>query len=192
MRQAVTIPEQRSEAEHKLESLRRKRGSDVLDGKVIDHSRVIEAEGNIDALFDAEAVADKRAREDAEEAVEARLTELKGRIAKKAEGYFLTIQEAERETRALVASLKETIVFGREISDLCKEIGTKPPQGISGPPLERRLGDRLSALLRTVTGHPTRLGSIKLMTTWRKPEDSWIDQELNDLGGDLAAITKEN
>jgi hypothetical protein len=55
-----------------------------------------------------------------------------------------------------------------------------------------RLSQRLAAVLGSLPGHPGGFGHVTVHSTWRKPEEKWVEWERAALSLDLDMLTKGN
>lgn len=137
----------------------------------------------LDNLADAAiAEADKeeaqhKARADAEKAELSRRRDILARADGIEQSRLTAVADAERSARAMADAIRDVLRLGGELRSTLKELGDVPAFSMSDATVERRLSERLSAVLRDITGHQTRFGRITIARTWRKPDEDWVADE---------------
>jgi hypothetical protein len=91
------------------------------------------------------------------------------------------VADAEAATRALVDALDRTFASNARMARIARDLSTthKVPLGLSGTDLVSRMAGRLASVMKTVKGHPHRLGTA---LEWRgaslyQPDTCWRDDE---------------
>jgi len=170
-------------AEHEAEAIRKDRALKLLDGKpVVGLSKKLEtAELAIEAIEDAESMAEKLEREKTEQAEADRKGEIRRDIIASTERYLSSVAKAETSARDMAAELKKAREISGEILGRFSKMGATAPGGLSAPAWERRFSERVSVTLQTINGHLSRFGGLNLMTCWRKPSESWLESEMSEL-----------
>ena len=183
----------REAIETRLASLRRDRGAATLAGKTFDNAVISSAEGELDALHDAEAEAARREREAAEAARLKQLGELHTQLAALERDRLQDIKEAEAATRQLAAALSRVLRTNQEMARVTNHItGRRTPTPLSGPDFVSRLAGRIGAIMTTIPNCRARFGSIE----WRghslyRPDQNWKDVEEGLLKPHLKQLNQE-
>jgi len=189
----ASLMDRKADVRGRVEMMRRQRAADILSGKRFkDAEALAAAETELDALDDAEAEAGRRARQAAEEAETRRRLKLRGEISVKAKAYFVAVSKADAATRDLVSALIEARTLAGEISKLFAVSGERTPRGSDPAAFDRRFSERLSAQLKTISGHAIRWGDLELATAWRKPGENWLTSEEKELATLMSLVNNGN
>lgn len=168
----------------RLSHLRQQRGAALLDGLPIDDIQIAQIEAEIDALEAAETEAVRRSRQ----AEAARLEALKSILiaeAKDKEAARLSlIAEAEKHARGFALVMKDIMSITAAERGCFARMGSTVPTALADEPMQRRLGERLSAALSQFSQYPSRLGtsvSWQSVPSWIDPSAPWAEAERQEL-----------
>jgi len=185
-----TLAERRDEALARLDSLRRRRGAAMLDGKMFDDGEVIAAEQEIDALAQAEVEAVRRERDTETARVAEAVAVLTSELAEKEAQRLSAVSRAEKGARELVAGLADALKTANEMQELAGRLGKPAPAKLDAPAMASRLSQRLVAVLPSLPGHRYRFGAVGWRSCWRRVEDDWAAHERIELAQDIAHLTE--
>lgn len=181
----TALAERRDDALTRLDSLRRRRGAAVLDGKTFDDGEIIAAEQEIDALAQAEVESVRRERDGEAARLAKIVATLADELSDRERRRLTAICRAEKGARELVAGLADALKAAGEMRDLARRLGKPVPAKLDGPALARRLSQRLVAILSTLPDHRYRFGAVEWRSCWRKAEDDWAAHERAELSQDI-------
>ena len=130
-----------------------------------------------DDILDERAVVEARrlAREEAEQAATKRHAEQQAELGELGEKRRAALVEAEAACRAMCTALTQLLALGDDMTKLHAALGSEMPSGLTRPSALRHLSGCISTALRAVTGHASRFGDLALATTWRRPEQPWVE-----------------
>lgn len=178
-----------------IDKLKDRRAELQLSGKRIPevvNDALLDAELELDALTDAEALAERRDRQKAAAAEAEKHAEILEQIGEQAELYFQAVTLAETATREQAAALSDASGLLRKIHNLHKSADERVPLGLSRPGWERRFSERISAVLKTVNNHAVRFGDLSFATSWRKPDENWAESERLELAAMALPANSKN
>ncbi|MCX2721969.1 hypothetical protein [Roseibium salinum] len=175
-----------------LENLKARQATAMLDGDDFNPAEVVNAEAELAALRDAQSEQVRRQRHTAAQARQQQKTERKSQLQELAKKRTEALQGAEEGARQLAAEVGRAIALNKEMVALAHEIsGEGTPGPLSALEFPKRLSNRLSAVMKTVPGHPQRLGNIPWMTTTQKQDESWAAEEARILEPHLKSILEK-
>ena len=185
-----TLETRCSEAETRLNELRARRGSAVLDGEKFDASEIDALEHEVDALGEAAGEQTRRERKEAQAKRLKQLTELRKQLSALEATRLGAVQDANHAARDLARAFDRVLTTNAEMAKVATKItGGKAPSILGAHGLVQRLSGRLSAVMQSIPGHPARFGSVlwqgaSLFThadDWRALEQTAFEPHLKPL-----------
>ena len=185
------LAERADVARERLETLRHERGAALLDDKPIAHDPIIQVEQEIDALGEAEAEAVRRQREAAAVEIAATRKRLVGEIEQYEIERQAQLHKAQMAAHDLVAAMTAAMMAGSNMGIRFSQLGKASPMALSPSAFGARIGDRLGAILGTMSSFRTHMGAVKWRGTYRLPTDDWAKQEAAEMASEIATLKKD-
>lgn len=187
-----SILARRDEATAQLETLRRERGAALLDGQTFDDAAIREAERQLDALSDIEAVQVGRERKAAAQALQAHVAGLRAKLVKTERHRLNAVERAEEAARALASALKHAKEHSDEIEKLVKALGGTVPPNMTSAEAEKRLSNRIGDAMMPLTGIRRRYGNLVFREPLGHERGEWKAGEEKLAAAMIAAVTEGN
>jgi hypothetical protein len=185
------IATRREAATAKVDAAKRAAASAILDGGKVDGGAVLTAQAELAAVDLAESEQARRDREAAAVAYGARQAECRAELASALEARLRAVHGAETATRALAAALADEREASRAATVAMAGLGEVIPISLTKSERERRLSEKLIAVLQTVLEHPRRFGSISIGPHREVPAgESWTKAESVEVNAALSPFTK--
>lgn len=185
-----SILARRDEVTAQLETLRHQRGVAMLDGGAFDDAALREAERQLDAFADIEAVQVGREREAAAQALQAHRAGLRAKLIKLERHRLNAADRAETAARDLALALKHCREHGDEVEKLVKALGGSVPPNMTSAEAEKRLSNRLSDAMQPVTGISRRYGNIRFHEPLGHERGEWKAGEEKFAAAMIASVTE--
>lgn len=183
--------ERRDALTAEVETLRHQRGVAMLDGGEFDDTALREAERQLDALADIEAVQVGREREAAAQALQAHRAGLRAKLIKMHRHRLNAVDRAETAARDLCLALKHAREHAVEVGRLVKALGGRVPPGMCDSETDKRMSHRLSDAMHPLTGLRRRYGDLVFREPLKPYEvGGWKEGE-EKLAADMIASVTE-
>jgi len=173
-----------------VETLRHQRGVAMLDGGAFDDAALREAERQLDALADIEAVQVGREREAAAQALQAHRAGLRAKLVKLERHRLNAVDRAETAARDLCQALKHAREHAAEVEKLVKALGGRVPPGMTDSETDKRMSNRLSDAMQSLTGSRRRYGNLIFREPLQHERGDWKNGE-EKLAADMIASVTE-
>lgn len=151
---------QRADTSASITELERLQGAALLDGKDFDAATLADARTRLEAIDQAAAEAERRAREQDTAVKDARRAELRQDAALIAADYTTALDAADAAAQALQAALKRIIDSARTLSMLAIHLGIRPSQDLAPEALEKLLSQLVGRAL-VQNGWQRRFGYLE-------------------------------
>ncbi len=178
MTEQTSIEERRAALKARLEDLHHARGRARLDAAPFDDDEIVAAERELGALEDEGSELARRTREAEQQAAVERQQRIQENIARVQGERLKALATAEAACREMCSQIASVLDLGQQLHELYAALGETGPPALAGQAAVRALSEKLSAALKTLSRDPERFGSMQLVRSWRRPDQSWCDDRL--------------
>lgn len=173
-----------------VETLRHQRGVAMLDGGTFDDAALREAERQLDALADIEAVQVGREREAAAQALQAHRAGLRAKLVKTERHRLNAVDRAETAARDLALALKHAREHGDEVEKLVRALDGSVPPFMTSAEAEKRMSNRLADAMQPLTGLRRRYGNLQFREPLGHERGEWKAGEEKLAAAMIATVTE--
>ncbi|MER9080611.1 hypothetical protein [Mesorhizobium sp. M0895] len=182
--------ERRATVEGRLASLRQARGIAMLDATIFDDRELTALESELEALNEAEGEAVRRQREQAAEAEQQRLANLRKKLTVVEENRLEAVDRAEKAARDLCDALKEVRARSADATRLLRALGVRPAVLLDVYELEFRMSLRFAAAIKPLVGLGRRFGQITFPEARTPYDKPWRAEEQAIANPDISCALK--
>ena len=170
------VRERRTAAAQELADLQNARGAALADGASFDDRKIARATAEIGRLNDLESELVRRAREADDQAAGERRERTLASIARVGAERTTALVAAEAACREMVSAMTDSLLAGADLQALYGQLGEHGPPALSGGPAMRVLSEKLSAVLKIVSGHASWFGRLRLASSYFKSNQPWTQE----------------
>lgn len=192
MTETLCVDTRRTELEQEAARQRDAAAAALEAGEAFDYAALDGIEREMQTLEELELKRQRDARAAADAAMSEQLETLRSSASDTFTSYQQAQQRAEAATRDLAAAIRDIRSASAGLTQLASAQGKT--MGLTGGvgPIERRLSERIMAVLRLVTGHPAGIGIIEFHGGQsRDPDEDWANSEGAIMAAVISNITAE-
>lgn len=161
-------------------------------GEKPDFSDQDRTEREIQALEELEFRRQREARAEEESAWEKHFADLRISAVDTFTTYLHAQRQAEAAARELAASIRDVRSASAALTQIAKSMNVPSGIALGAGQVERRLSERLTAVLRLSIGHPARFGVVEFHGGQKRDADEdWASAERYVLEPAISTITTE-
>ena len=187
------VPTTREALQTRLTGLHRERGEAVLAGNKFDVARIVEAEEQLSALDDAEAVEAGRRIDTAAAAEAQRRADLRALVSEREAARTAALAVAETAAKTMVEQLAAFMQLSADIAEVSTQLGRGSPIALDAHEVRTRVSLMLISALRALAPSLEYFGELEFN---RLPDASelanWVAYEAKVSGRAVALLQQED